>query len=164
MEKIWGNLKKGLRFYCRENGFSDVILGLSGGLDSAVVSVLAAEALGAEHVYCLMMKTGYTSALSLEIARELAEMNKFNYRVLDIQPLVDSQQKFLTAALGTEPKKVVVENLQARERGKILMAFSNQFGYLVLACGNRSEAATGYCTLYGDTCGGLMPIGDLFKT
>ena len=122
MEKIWGNLKKGLRFYCRENGFSDVILGLSGGLDSAVVSVLAAEALGAEHVYCLMMKTGYTSALSLEIARELAEMNKFNYRVLDIQPLVDSQQKFLTAALGTEPKKVVVENLQARERGKILMA------------------------------------------
>lgn len=118
MEKIWGNLKKGLRFYCRENGFSDVILGLSGGLDSAVVSVLAAEALGAEHVYCLMMKTGYTSALSLEIARELAEMNKFNYRVLDIQPLVDSQQKFLTAALGTEPKKVVVENLQARERGK----------------------------------------------
>ena len=136
MEKIWGNLKKGLRFYCRENGFSDVILGLSGGLDSAVVS--------------------YTSALSLEIARELAEMNKFNYRVLDIQPLVDSQQKFLTAALGTEPKKVVVENLQARERGKILMAFSNQFGYLVLACGNRSEAATGYCTLYGDTCGGLM--------
>lgn len=164
MEKIWGNLKKGLRFYCRENGFSDVILGLSGGLDSAVVSVLAAEALGAEHVYCLMMKTGYTSALSLEIARELAEMNKFNYRVLDIQPLVDSQQKFLTAALGTEPKKVVVENLQVRERGKILMAFSNQFGYLVLACGNRSEAATGYCTLYGDTCGGLMPIGDLFKT
>ena len=75
MEKIWGNLKKGLRFYCRENGFSDVILGLSGGLDSAVVSVLAAEALGAEHVYCLMMKTGYTSALSLEIARELAGMN-----------------------------------------------------------------------------------------
>ncbi len=164
MEKIWNSLTVGLRDYCCKHGFKEVILGLSGGLDSALVSVLACDALGAENVHCLMMKTKHTSDLSLEIAQELARLNGFDYQVLDIEPIIETQQQFLTQSLGENPKKLVMENLQARERGKILMAFSNQFGYLVLACGNKSEAATGYCTLYGDTCGGLMPIGDLYKS
>ena len=164
MEKIWNSLTVGLRDYCCKHGFKEVILGLSGGLDSALVSVLACDALGAENVHCLMMKTKHTSDLSLEIAQELARLNGFDYQALDIEPIIETQQQFLTQSLGENPKKLVMENLQARERGKILMAFSNQFGYLVLACGNKSEAATGYCTLYGDTCGGLMPIGDLYKS
>lgn len=164
MEKIWKSLTVGLRDYCHKYGFKEVVLGLSGGLDSALVSVLACDALGAENVHCLMMKTKHTSDLSLEIAQELARLNGFDYQVLDIEPIIETQQQFLTQALGENPKNLVMENLQARERGKILMAFSNQFGYLLLACGNKSEAATGYCTLYGDTCGGLMPIGDLYKS
>lgn len=164
MEKIWNQLKEGLRRYTQDNGFSDVILGLSGGMDSALVSVLATDALGAEHVHCLMMRTDYTSELSLRIAQELADLNGFGYQVIDIQPVIEAQKLFLTAAMKTEPKGIVLENLQARERGKTLMAFSNQFGYLVLACGNKSEAAMGYCTLYGDVCGGLSPIGDIYKT
>ncbi len=164
MKKIWNSLTEQLRDYYRKHGFKEVVLGLSGGLDSAMVSVLACDALGAENVHCLMMKTKHTSDLSLSIAQELARLNGFDYQVLDIEPIIEAQQQFLTQALGEKPKKVVMENLQARERGKILMAFSNQFNYLVLACGNKSEAATGYCTLYGDTCGGLMPIGDLYKS
>lgn len=163
-QKIWNNLKDNLRRYCEENGFSDVVLGLSGGLDSAIVSVLAGDALGAGHVHCLMMKTDYTSELSLQIAAKIAELNVFEYKVIDIQPLIDNQKRFLTGVFGEEPKNIVMENLQARERGKILMACSNQFGYLVLACGNKSEAAMGYCTLYGDTCGGILPIGNLYKS
>lgn len=164
MEKIWNKLKQGLQNYCAENGFGEVILGLSGGLDSAMVSVLAAEALGADKVHALMMKTKFTSRQSLDIAKELAELNGFDYQVLDIQNMVDREEAFLTKTMGEKPKPIVLENLQARERGKILMAFSNQYGYLVLACGNKSEAAMGYCTLYGDTCGGLMPIGALYKS
>jgi len=164
MEKIWKTLKKNLKNYCDEYGFSDVILGLSGGLDSAIVSVLACDALGADHVHALMMKTEYTSELSLQIAARIASLNKFNYKVADIQPIIDNQKRFLTGVLGEEPKNIVLENLQARERGKILMAASNQFGYLVLACGNKSESAMGYCTLYGDTCGGVSPIGNLYKS
>ena len=164
MEKIWNSLTVGLRDYCRKYGFKKVVLGLSGGMDSALVSVLACDALGAENVHCLMMKTKHTSDLSLEIAQELSRLNGFDYQVLDIEPIIREQQQFLCRAFSESPKNLVMENLQARERGKILMAFSNQFGYLVLACGNKSEAATGYCTLYGDTCGGLMPIGDLYKS
>lgn len=164
MEKIWNQLKDGLQRYALDNGFSDVILGLSGGMDSALVSVLATDALGAEHVHCLMMKTVYTSELSLQIAQELADLNGFDYQVINIDPVVEAQKNFLTAVMKTDPKPIVFENLQARERGKTLMAFSNQFGYLVLACGNKSEAAMGYCTLYGDVCGGLLPIGDIYKT
>lgn len=161
---MWNNLKKSLREYCDKNGFKDVILGLSGGMDSALVSVLAADALGAGHVYCLMMKTKYTTKESLDIAQELADLNGFHYRLIDIQPVIEQQKDFLTKAMGEEPKQIVMENLQARERGKTLMAFSNQYGYLVLACGNKSEAAMGYCTLYGDMCGGISPIGNLYKT
>ena len=164
MEEIWHKLKNGLREYCQQNGFSDVVLGLSGGLDSAIVSVLAVDALGAEHVHCVMMKTQYTSELSLQIVQELADRNGFDYQVIDIEPMIKRQGELLQQIFEQKPKQIVLENLQARERGKILMAMSNQFGWLVLACGNKSEASVGYCTLYGDTCGGIMPIGDIYKS
>lgn len=164
MEKIWQKLVTGLQDYCLRYGFKKVILGLSGGMDSALVSVLASDALGKENVTCLMMKTKHTSDLSLQIAQKLADLNGFAYQILDIEPVIVAQKQFLTQAFGEEPKNLVMENLQARERGKILMAYSNQNGTLVLACGNKSEAAMGYCTLYGDICGGLLPIGDLYKT
>ena len=164
MEKLWNNLKHGLIEYCKNNGFRSVILGLSGGLDSAVVSVLATQALGKEHVYTLMMKTNHTSQLSLDIAKKLKELNGFHYQEMDIQDLYETEVRFLKDRILETPQKTVLENLQARLRGQILMAYSNQFNDLVLACGNRSEAAMGYCTLYGDTCGGLMPIGNIFKS
>lgn len=164
MEKLWNKLKEGLKTYCRENGFQSVILGLSGGMDSALAAVLAADALGGKNVRAIMMKTKHTSDLSLNIARGIATLNNLNYQELDIDPLVEKDTAFLRQAFGEEVKGIVLENLQARIRGKLLMAFSNQFGGLVLACGNKSEALTGYCTLYGDTCGGLMPIGNVYKT
>ena len=164
MEKLWENLKQGLRDYCNKNGFKDVILGLSGGLDSAIVSVLATEALGKEHVHTLMMKTHHTSQLSLDIAEKIHKSNCFSYQVMDIQDIYAEYANFLKNKMLETPKRVVMENLQARIRGQILMTYSNQFNYLVLACGNKSEAATGYCTLYGDTCGGLMPIGNVYKS
>ncbi|MCM1324037.1 MAG: NAD(+) synthase [Acetobacter sp.] len=164
MEKIWNKLKNGLRQYCDENGFNSVILGLSGGMDSALVAVLAADALGGKNVQAIMMKTKYTSDLSLKIARQIAELSGLNYQELDIQPLVDSETSFLKQSFDNDIKGIVLENLQARIRGQLLMAYSNQFGGLVLACGNKSETLTGYCTLYGDTCGGLAPIGNIYKT
>lgn len=164
MEKIWKNLTEGLKLYCKNNNFTDIVLGLSGGIDSAITSILAKDALGAEHVHALMMKTKHTSDLSLKIAAEIAKINQFDYQELNIEPLIEQQSSFLKKVFNENPKNIVLENLQARERGKILMAFSNQYHYLLLACGNKSEIAMGYCTLYGDTCGGLAPIGNLYKS
>ena len=164
MEKLWHTLKKGLKEYCAANGFTKVILGLSGGLDSALTAVLAADTLGGENVMAIMMKTRFTSDLSLEIAREISELNHLQYHELDIEPLVKAEIDFLRQSFGEDVRGIVGENLQARIRGQLLMAWSNQNGGLVLACGNKSEALTGYCTLYGDTCGGLLPIGNVYKT
>ena len=164
MEEIWNKLKSGLHDYCVQNGFKKVILGLSGGLDSAMVAVLAADVLGGENVKVVMMKTKYTSSLSRQIAQEIATLNHLDYQEIDIDNLVAVQGDFLKAVFHEEPKGVVLENLQARQRGVILMALSNQTNALVLACGNKSEAAMGYCTLYGDTCGGLMPLGNIYKS
>lgn len=164
MENIWNKLKAGLKEYCQKNGFQKVVLGLSGGIDSALTAVLAADVLGGANVKAIMMKTQYTSQMSLDIARRIAELNKLDYQELDIEPLVQTHSAFLKQSFQEDVKGIVIENLQARLRGQILMAYSNQNGGLVLACGNKSEALTGYCTLYGDTCGGLMPIGNLYKT
>lgn len=164
MRELWQKLTIRLKDYCCENGFSDVLLGLSGGIDSALTAVIAADALGAEHVHALMMRTKNTSSLSTQIAAEIARLNGFDYRNVDIQPIIDAQKDFLCSLFDEKPKNIVLENLQARERGKILMAVSNQRNYLLLACGNKSETAMGYCTLYGDTCGGLAPIAGLYKT
>lgn len=164
MEKLWHKLQNGLRQYCADNGFDKVLLGLSGGLDSALTAVLAADTLGGENVTAIMMKTKYTSELSLQIAREVAKLNRLDYHELDIEPLVAAETAFLAQAFADKVRSITAENLQARIRGQLLMAWSNQNGGLVLACGNKSEALTGYCTLYGDTCGGLMPIGNVYKT
>ncbi len=152
---------KGIQDYCRNAGFTDVMLGLSGGMDSALVLALACEAMSAEHVHTYMLTTKYTSQMSIDLAQEAATLNKASHAIIDIQPIVDS----LLKALPFTPQNPVTEqNLQARARGIINMAYSNEYGYLLLACGNKSEAAMGYCTLYGDICGGISPIGDLFKT
>lgn len=164
MEKVWLKLKNGLKKYCDDNGFDDVVLGLSGGLDSAVTAVLACDALGKKHVHGVMMATKFTSPLSLQIARKIAEMNGFDFTETDIQPLVDVHETFLKHLWKNPPKNITLENLQARLRGQLLMAYANQYNYLLLACGNKSEIAMGYCTLYGDTCGGLAPIGDVYKS
>lgn len=164
MQKIWSNLVNGIRQFCHHNDFSDVAVGLSGGLDSAVVAVAAAEALGGGHVHALMLKTRYTSELSLAIASQIAELNRLDYQEVDLQPTIEAQEILLQGIFKQDPKNIVIENLQARERGKILMALANQNNYLLLACGNKSELAMGYCTLYGDTCGGLAPIANLYKS
>ena len=164
MQKLWNNLKKGLKNHLDNNGFNKVILGLSGGLDSAVVSVLAADVLGGQNVKAIMMKTKYTSELSLKIAREIASLNNLDYQEIDIDEIVNNEIIFLQKSFNENVKGIVQENLQARIRGQILMAYSNQNDGMVLACGNKSEALTGYCTLYGDTCGGLMPIGNVYKS
>ena len=164
MQKLWNNLKKGLQNHLDNNGFNKVILGLSGGLDSAVVSVLAADVLGGQNVKAIMMKTKYTSELSLKIAGEIASLNNLDYQEIDIDEIVNNEISFLQKSFNEDVKGIVQENLQARIRGQILMAYSNQNGGMVLACGNKSEALTGYCTLYGDTCGGLMPIGNVYKS
>ena len=109
MENIWQSLKKNLKTYCDENGFSDVILGLSGGLDSALVSVLATQALGVEHVHAVMMKTKHTSELSLQIAATIAALNGFDYKVIDLEPVIENQVRFLTSAFSEEPKNIVLE-------------------------------------------------------
>lgn len=163
-EYLWKNLQEGFRDFCKENQVNKVILGLSGGLDSAIVSVLATQVLGGENVYAYMMKTKYTSDISLEIAQKIATLNGFNYEVLDIQDRVDYSYAHLKKVFGCEPKDVVMQNVQARARGDILMSLSNQLGYLVLACSNKSEISMGYCTLYGDVCGAVMPIGAVYKT
>ena len=108
MQKIWNNLVDGIRRFCRENNFSDAALGLSGGLDSAITAVAAAEALGGDHVHALMMKTRYTSDLSLEIAAEIAKLNGLDYKTADIQPVIDAQQKFLNELFGEQPKILVL--------------------------------------------------------
>lgn len=164
MENTWNRLKVGLKEFCDANGFNKVILGLSGGLDSAVCAVLASDVLGGKNVKAIMMKTRYTSDLSLEISRKIAELNGLDYHEIDIENLVQSEISLLKKSFNDEIKGIVIENLQARIRGQLLMAYSNQFGGVVLACGNKSEAYTGYCTLYGDTCGGIMPIGNVYKT
>ncbi len=164
MQKLWNTLKEELQTYCRQHGFQKVVLGLSGGLDSAVTSVLAADSLGPENVTALMMKTHFTSDLSLQIARQIAKLNNLNYQEIDIDTIFEQEVCFLKQTFGQDVNKIAQENLQARLRGQILMAYSNQFGNLVLACGNKSEILTGYCTLYGDTCGGLAPIGNIYKT
>jgi NAD+ synthase (glutamine-hydrolysing) len=157
-EEIWSALVLGLRDYVNKNGFRSVILGLSGGIDSAVVATIAVDALGADRVFGVSMPSDYSSAHSKDDALELAERSGLDYRVEPIQPMVDA---FLA---NMSLSGVAVENLQARVRGVILMALSNQEGHLVLTTGNKSELAVGYSTLYGDSVGGFNPLKDVPKT
>lgn len=159
--KVKENLVADLREFVHSRNFSDVVFGLSGGIDSALVAALSADALGADHVHTFMMATKNTSGLSINLAKQLANNLCIHHEFIDIQPRVDCALKNLPF---TPKRKITTENIQARIRGDICMTYSNEYNWLVLSCGNKSEAAMGYCTLYGDTCGAVMPIGDLYKT
>jgi NAD+ synthase (glutamine-hydrolysing) len=156
--EIWSALTMGLRDYVNKNGFRSVVFGLSGGIDSAVVAAIAVDALGADRVTAVSMPSGYSSSHSKDDAADLAKRTGLDYRVQPIQPMVDA---FLASM---SLSGLAVENLQARVRGVILMALSNQEGHLVLTTGNKSELAVGYSTLYGDSVGGFNPLKDVPKT
>ena len=156
-EEVWSALVMGLGDYIRKNGFKSVALGLSGGIDSALVATLAVDAVGKENVYGVSLPSKYSSEHSLSDAKELARNLGIDYRVIEIKPVV---QSFIAA---TRLAGVAEENVQARVRGTLLMGISNQEGHLILATGNKSELAVGYSTLYGDAVGGFAPIKDIFK-
>jgi NAD+ synthase (glutamine-hydrolysing) len=157
-QEIWSALVLGLRDYVEKNGFRSVVLGLSGGIDSAVVAAIAVDALGGSRVTGVSMPSGYSSEHSKDDAADMAKRTGLDYRVEPIQPMVDA---FLA---NMSLSGLAVENLQARVRGVILMATSNQDGHLVLTTGNKSELAVGYSTLYGDSVGGFNPLKDVPKT
>jgi len=157
-EEIWEGLVLGLKDYVEKNNFKSVLIGLSGGIDSALVATLAADAIGADRVYGVAMPSKYSSEHSLIDAKQLAENIGLNYRIIEITPMVANLLENLRL------DGVAEENLQARVRGITLMGLSNQEGHLVLATGNKSELAVGYSTLYGDAVGGFAPIKDLYKT
>jgi NAD+ synthetase len=157
-------LQLGLRDYVRKCGFKTVVLGLSGGIDSAVVATLAADALGPENVYAIAMPSRYSSRSSLDDAAALAEATGIHYDVVPIEPMHAAFEECLSEDLSAPGGSVAGENIQARVRGVIVMARSNAHGHLALATGNKSELSVGYCTLYGDMTGGLAPIGDVLKT
>ncbi|MGC8611190.1 MAG: NAD+ synthase [Athalassotoga sp.] len=163
-EEIFKALVLGTRDYITKNGFKKVLIGLSGGIDSSLVAVIASEAIGSENVIGVMMPSMYSSASSIEDARALALNLGIKTFQIGITDVYNSYIKALEKIFeGTQPN-ITEENLQARIRGNYLMAISNKFGYLVLTTGNKSEMSTGYATLYGDMAGGFDPIKDLYKT
>ena len=157
-EEMWQALVIGLRDYVLKNGFRSVVLGLSGGIDSALVAAIAVDAIGAKAVNGVAMPSKYSSDHSIEDAQLLADKTGIHFRITPIAPMVDAYLENLTL------KGLAEENLQARVRGTTLMGISNQEGHLVLATGNKSELAVGYSTLYGDAVGGFAPIKDIYKT
>lgn len=157
-------LVRGLKDYILKNGFTDVVIGLSGGIDSALTLALAVDALGAGHVHAVMMPSRHTSEISLRLARQQADGMGVDYREISIEPAFAALLESLQASFEACQADVTEENLQARVRGSLLMALSNKFGWMVLATGNKSELAVGYSTIYGDMCGGFSPIKDCLKT
>lgn len=157
-------LQLGLRDYVKKSGFSEVVLGLSGGLDSALVAAIAARALGPDRVLAVAMPSRYSSQHSLDDAEALARNLGIRYRVVPIDPMFQSMLDGLAPSFEGCDEDLTEENIQARIRGMVLMALSNKFGSLVLATGNKSEMGVGYCTLYGDMCGALAVISDVTKT
>ncbi|HSV56124.1 MAG TPA: NAD(+) synthase, partial [Magnetospirillaceae bacterium] len=157
-------LVAGIRGYMGKCGFRDAVVGISGGLDSAVVAVLAAQAVGPENLTLLGMPSRYSSEGSITDSRRLAEALGARMEILPIEGPYAAFLDLLEPRFRGLPSGLAEENLQARIRGTLLMTWSNKFGSLLLTTGNKSELACGYCTLYGDMCGALAPIGDLFKT
>ena len=164
LDAIEETLIHSIRNFISQCGFFRCHLGLSGGLDSALVAYLAVRAIGKENVVCLILPSRFTSQSSLDDATELANNLGCRHETLSIEPMYASFLETLAKIFEGRPFDTTEENLQARIRGVLLMAFSNKFHSMLLTTGNKSEIAMGYCTLYGDTCGGLAPIGDLFKT
>ncbi len=163
-ENVYKALVLGLRDYFHKCGFKSAVLGLSGGIDSAVVACLAAAALGAEHVHGVSLPSQFSSQGSIDDARLLAKRLGIRYDIIPIQPPFEAAHAQLKDVFAGRPEDTTEENLQARLRGVLLMGLSNKFGSLLLTTGNKSELAVGYCTLYGDMCGGLAVISDIPKT
>jgi len=163
-DSVYRALVLGLRDYALKNHFKGMLLGLSGGIDSALTLALAVDALGAENVTAVMLSSPHTSKLSLDAAAEQARKMGVEYHVIPIESAFDSLKTSLHAALHGDASGITAQNLQARIRGVLLMAISNKTGKLLLSTGNKSEVAVGYATLYGDMAGGFAPLRDVFKT
>lgn len=163
-EEVLNALIFGVRDYCVKLGFNKLLVGLSGGIDSALVTYIAVEALGAENVHVILMPSKYSSEGSITDSEKLIFNLGISHTNISIQPVVDETSEMLSSGFNDKIKGITEENLQARIRGIYLMAFSNNYNYLLLTTGNKSEVATGYCTLYGDMCGGLAVIADVYKT
>ena len=164
MAEIYQSLVMATRDYVQRSGFPGVILGLSGGIDSALTLAIAADAIGPDKVQAVMMPYTYTAQISVEDAAEQAKSMGVTFGIAVINPVVNSFMQTLYPFFGNAPADTTEENLQARTRGTLLMALSNKFGNLVLATGNKSELAVGYCTLYGDMVGGFAVLKDVYKT
>ncbi len=163
-EELYRAMVVGLRDYVDKSGFPGVVLGLSGGIDSALTAAVAADALGAGRVRCVMLPSRYTSADSLEDAEACAKALGVSYQTIGIEPAVKAFGEMLAGPFTGRAQDVTEENVQSRARGVTLMALSNKFGDMVLTTGNKSEMAVGYATLYGDMCGGYNVLKDLYKT
>ena len=164
MAEIYQSLVMATRDYVQRSGFPGVILGLSGGIDSALTLAIAADAIGADKVQAVMMPYTYTAQISVEDAAEQAKSMGVTFGIAEINPIVNSIMQTLYPFFGNSPADATEENLQARARGTLLMGLSNKFGNLVLSTGNKSELAVGYCTLYGDMVGGFAVLKDVYKT
>jgi NAD+ synthase len=160
----WQACVLGLRDYVDKNGFKGVVLGLSGGIDSAICAVMSVDALGADRVRCIMMPYRYTAATSVSDAADCAHRLGVQYDVLPIAPAVEGFGEVLEPLFANLPRDVTEENIQSRVRGTALMALSNKFGLMLVTTGNKSEVSVGYATIYGDMNGGFNPIKDLYKT
>jgi NAD+ synthase len=164
LEQIYGAMVLGLRDYVNKNRFPGVVLGLSGGIDSAISAAVAVDALGPDRVRAVMMPSPYTSIESLEDAAECAQLLGIRYENIGIGPAMEAFGAMLAPAFGNRPPDITEENLQSRIRGVTLMALSNKFGDMLLTTGNKSEMSTGYATIYGDMCGGYSVLKDVYKT
>ena len=163
-ETIYRALMTGTRDYVDKNHFPGVLLGLSGGIDSALVLAICVDALGADRVHAVMMPSDYTAPMSVEDAREMAKIHGVKYTEIAIKPVFEAFRAELAVSFKGVREDTTEENLQSRIRGTLLMALSNKFGAIVVTTGNKSEMATGYCTLYGDMAGGFAVIKDIVKT
>ena len=163
-EQTWNALCLGTRDYVKKNGFTDVCLGLSGGIDSAIVAAIACDAIGPEHVHAIMMPSRFSSTHSVSDAQALINNLKCHQMNIPIGPAHDAFLNMTEDYFAGFPEGITEENIQSRIRGTLLMALSNKFGWLVLTTGNKSELAVGYSTLYGDTAGAFSVIKDLWKT
>jgi NAD+ synthetase len=164
IESIYKALILGLQDYVRKCGFKSVVLGLSGGIDSALTAAIAVDALGKDKVVGVSMPSRFSSEHSISDARQLAKNLGIEFHIVPIKSIHEAYEQTLAPAFAGKERDVTEENLQARIRGALLMAFSNKFNHLLLTTGNKSEVAVGYCTLYGDMCGGLAVISDVPKT
>ena len=164
LDRVYDALVVGTRDYVHKNGFTDVVIGLSGGIDSSIVAAIAVDALGADHVHGVAMPSRYSSQGSLDDAEKLATALGIDHRVVSIEPAFGAYLEMLQPSFTGLDPDLTEENLQSRVRGMTLMALSNKFGWMVLTTGNKSEMAVGYFTIYGDSAGGYAAIKDVFKT